>query len=334
MLCSSSRRMRRSWLLLFPLLLLQGCYYAHVARGHTDMMKRAEPIGSIVADPSTPKELARRLQLVQEAREFSIDVLKLPDNDSYRSYSDIERDFVVWNVFAAPEFSLVPRRWCFPISGCVSYRGYFNKDAARREGRRWAKKDYDVIIGGVSAYSTLGTFDDPVISSMMNWDDHRLVATLFHELAHQKLYVKGNTEFNESFATAVAEFGMNRWLASRGDEAGLAEYRKSRELRQRLMTHVANARKDLETYYSETLDDDEKRLLKEHRLELLQEQVAAELDKEGRQPDSWLSGPLNNARLASMALYEGSLPELRRLFASCDMDIECFYARAGELAAR
>ena len=298
------------------------------------MMSRAEPIDSVVADPSTPEDLARRLQLLQEARRFSIETLKLPDNDSYKSYADIERDYVVWNVFAAPEFSLVPKQWCFPVSGCVSYRGYFNKEAATREGTRWAEKGYDVIIGGVAAYSTLGTFDDPVISSMMHWDDNRLVATLFHELAHQVLYVKGDTEFNESFATAVEEFGMNRWLESKGDKAGLAAYRESRRLRQHLVSLVTAARKDLAEYYSESLDDDEKRLLKEHRLELLQEQVRGELRKAGRDPDSWLSGQLNNARLASIVLYEGKLPEFRRLFAACDSDFECFYAGAGELAAR
>ena len=326
--------MRCGWLLIVSLFLLQGCYYVHVARGHTDLMKRAEPISSIVTDPATSEDLARRLQLVQEARRFSVEALQLPDNDSYTSYSDIEREYVVWNVFVAPEFSLVPKRWCFPVSGCVSYRGYFRREAAQREGARWAERGYDVIIGGVSAYSTLGTFDDPVISSMLHWDDNRLVATLFHELAHQRLYVKGDTEFNESFATAVEEFGMNRWLESRGDAAGLAEYRKTRELGGRLMLLVAAAREDLADYYSETLDDDEKRLLKEHRLELLQEQVRTELRKAGRKPDSWLGGPVNNARLASLAMYEGRLPEFRELFDRCDADFECFYARAGELAAR
>ena len=271
---------------------------------------------------------------MQEARQFSIDVLQLPDNDSYRTYSDIEREFVVWNIFVAPEFSLTPKRWCFPVSGCVSYRGYFRKAIAKREGKRWAKKGYDVVIGGVSAYSTLGAFDDPVISSMLRWDDNRLVGTLFHELAHQKFFVKSDTEFNESFATAVEEFGMILWLQSRGDDTAVADYRKTRELRQRLMSLVAAARSDLAEYYAETLDDDEKRLLKEHRLDLLQEQVRATLKSEGRQPDSWLAGHLNNARLASISLYEGRVPEFRQVFADCEMDIECFYAKAGELAAR
>ena len=187
---------------------------------------------------------------------------------------------------------------------------------------------------GESPMPRLRKFDDPVLSSMMRWNDVHLVGTLFHELAHQKLYEKSDTEFNESFATSVEEFGVILWLQSKGDDAAVAAYKKDRELRQRLMSLVAEARSDLADYYAETLDDDEKRLLKEHRLDLLQEQVQATLKSEGREPDSWLAGNINNARLASISLYEGRVPEFRQTFADCDMDIECFYAKAEELAAR
>jgi predicted aminopeptidase len=334
MLFNSGGRKRCTLLLLAAMTVLQGCYFGHVTRGHMDLMDRRETIEELVADSSTSEELVRRLRLVQEARQFSIDVLKLPDNESYRTYSDIERDYVVWNVFVAPEFSLTPKQWCFPVAGCVSYRGYFSEEDARREGKRWVKRGYDVVIGGVSAYSTLGKFADPVISSMMRWDDTQLVSVLFHELAHQKFYVKGDSEFNESYATAVEEFGVVRWLQSRGDDEALEKYWQDREFRQRLMRYVAEARNDLEQYYSETLDDDEKRLLKEHRLELLQQQVADAATEAGIKSSSWLSGHLNNARLASMSLYEGRLPEFRQLFVDCEMDIECFYAGAEQLAAR
>ena len=171
----------------------------------------------------TSPELAARLRLVQEARQFSVDELGLPDNKSYRTYADIERDFVIWNVIAAPEFSTQPKTWCFPVAGCVGYRGYFSQDGARRESEKLKAKGFDVVVGGVAAYSTLGKFNDPVINSMMNWDDVELVGVLFHELAHQVLYVKGDTGFNESFATAVEEFGVHcgglnraaRWMTSR-----------------------------------------------------------------------------------------------------------------------
>ena len=188
--------------------LLSACYYVQATRGQIEVLSKREPIDEVLASPETDDELGRRLRLVQEAREFSIDELGLPDNDSYRSYSDLERDFVVWNVFAAPEFSLQAREWCYPIVGCVSYRGYFSETAAREEADRLARKGFDVAVGGVPAYSTLGNFADPVLSTMMRWDDVRLVSTLFHELAHQVLYIKDDTAFNESFATAVEEIGI------------------------------------------------------------------------------------------------------------------------------
>ncbi len=314
--------------------LLNGCYYAQAVRGHFDLMGKREPIEDVIAAPGTTDELARRLRLVQEAREFAITELKLPDNDSYRSYADLERDHVVWNVFATPEFSVEPKTWCYPVAGCVSYRGYFSEERATREAAKLSRQGYDVATGGASAYSTLGRFDDPVLNTMMRWDDARLVAVLFHELAHQVLYVKGDTGFNESFASAVEEFGIERWLEFRDDAAAMSRYLASRDLRRTTMTLVAAARNDLETYYSETIDDDEKRLLKEHRLDLLQQDVADAMRAAGRDPTDWLDGKLNNARLVPMNLYEGRLEEFRSLMVGCDGDFECFYAESEALASR
>ncbi len=311
---------------------LTGCYYLQAANGQWQVLRKREPIAEILADESTPAELAERLRLVQAAREFSIEELALPDNDSYRTYADIEREFVVWNVFAAPEFSLEAKTWCFPVAGCVSYRGYFSRDAAYRKSARLANQGYDVAVGGVSAYSTLGNFDDPVLSTMMQWDDIRLVAVLFHELAHQVLYIKGDTAFNESFATAVEEFGVGRWLQSVGKEADIDVYRERRELRQALMNLVAAARADLADYYERPLPDDEKRSLKTARLRQLSADAEAILTKAGHTGGSWLSGELNNARLISMTLYEGQLPAFRNLLQSCRQDIRCFYERAAEIA--
>jgi predicted aminopeptidase len=309
-----------------------GCYYLQAAAGQWQVIKKREPIETVIEDTSTPTQLVERLMLVQQARAFSVDELGLPDNKSYRSYADIERDYVVWNVFAAPEFSLEPRRWCFPIAGCVSYRGFFSRQAAYDESERLAKKGFDVTVGGVSAYSTLGNFDDPVLSSMLRWDDLQLVAVLFHELAHQVLYVKGDTGFNESFATAVEEFGMQRWLSSRGQHDDITTYRERRELRQDLMALVANARDDLRTVYAATDSDEDKRRRKQARLEQLAREAGARLEQSGRDSASWLRGGLNNARLVSMALYAGRLPAFRALLDNCDEDIRCFYARAGDLA--
>ena len=182
---------------------MSGCYYVQAARGQLDVMSKREPIDELVATDATPGDLARRLELVLEARQFAVDELHLPDNDSYRSYADLGRDYVVWNVFAAPEFSLEPRTWCFPIAGCVAYRGYFSEEAAASKAAKLSDDGLDVGVGGVPAYSTLGKFDDPVLNTMMRWEDKDLIATLYHELAHQERYIKEDSECKESFSSAV-----------------------------------------------------------------------------------------------------------------------------------
>jgi len=309
-----------------------GCYYMQAAAGQWSVLRKSEPIGEVIADSDTSDELAHRLRLVQDARQFSIDELGLPDNESYRKYADIERDFVIWNVFAAPEFSLQPKQWCFPVAGCVSYRGYFSKEAAVNESERLAKRGYDVAVGGVTAYSTLGRFNDPVLSSMMRWDDVELVGVLFHELAHQVLYIKNDTAFNESFATAVEEFGLERWLHANGQSEEMNEYRQRREFRQLLMALVSDAREDLGAYFAANVDDNEKRRRKAARLEQLGADIRAEMQRAGRDSTNWSSGELNNARLVPMTLYEGRLSSFRALLAQCEHDIRCFYTRAAALS--
>jgi predicted aminopeptidase len=309
-----------------------GCYYMQAAAGQWSVLRKSEPISEVIADSDTSDVLANRLRLLQEARRFSVDELGLPDNKSYRTYADIEREFVIWNVFAAPEFSLRPKQWCFPVAGCVSYRGYFSKDAAENESKRLAKRGYDVAVGGVTAYSTLGRFNDPVLSSMMRWDDVELVGVLFHELAHQVLYVKGDTAFNESFATAVEEFGLERWLDANGQSDEMSEYHRRREFRQLLMTLVAATRDDLRGYFNSDIDDDEKRRLKAARLERLGADIRAEMRRVGRDPTNWASGELNNARLLPLTLYEGRLTSFRALLAQCGQDIRCFYDKAESLS--
>jgi len=298
------------------------------------LMRDSVPVEEVLAAADTPAELKKRLELLQEARDFAVEALLLPDNDSYRSYAELEREYVVWNVFAAPEFSLQPKTWCYPVAGCVSYRGYFRQEDANTQASKLKGQGFDVAIGGVAAYSTLGKFDDPLISTMMRRENTELVALLFHELAHQLLYVKGDSGFNESFATAVEELGVIRWLTARGNDQEIDRYFARRELRQELMQLVAAAREDLGTYYAETIDPDEKRLLKQDRLERLQQDVSAVLQRQGQEQSGWFSGTLNNARLISMTLYEGRLQEFRDLLAACKDDLECFYSAARELAAR
>lgn len=312
--------------------LLSGCYYVQATRGQIEVLRKREPIDEVIASPDTATELGRRLRLVQEARRFSVAELGLPDNDSYRSYSDLERDFVVWNVFAAPEFSLGAREWCYPIVGCVSYRGYFSEEAAWREAGKLQAKGLDVAVGGVPAYSTLGNFDDPVLNTMMRWDDVKLVSTLFHELAHQVLYIKDDTAFNESFATAVEEIGIERWLAANGRPEDMAGYREQKALHRHLVALVEAARADLADYYGRDIDVDTKRELKSARLEQLAADVRAQLRSEGLSENHWLTGQLNNARLLPMSLYDSQVPAFLALYADCGSDLGCLYEEAGKIA--
>ena len=313
-------------------LLLSGCYYVQATRGQIEVLSKREPIDDILASPDTPEELSRRLGLVQEARRFSIDELGLPDNKSYQSYSDLERDYVVWNVFAAPEFSLDAREWCYPIVGCVSYRGYFSEAAANKEAEKLSRKGFDVAVGGVPAYSTLGNFNDPILNTMMRWDDVKLVSTLFHELAHQVLYIKDDTAFNESFATAVEEIGIERWLEARGRDEDMLRYRDQKEQHRRFVELVDAAKADLLDYYGRDIDVDAMRELKSARLQRLSADVRAELRAAGRSENHWLTGDLNNARLLPMSLYDGQVPAFLALYAECGSELECLYDEAARIA--
>ena len=310
---------------------LGGCYYTQAVSGQLEVLNKREPIDESIAAPETSDELARKLELVSEARRFAVDKLYLPDNDSYRSYADIGREYVVWNVFAAPEFSLEPRTWCFPIAGCVAYRGYFAEESALGKAERLRSKGYDVVVGGVPAYSTLGRFDDPVLNTMMHWDDVDIVATIFHELAHQRLYVKGDTEFNESFATAVAEIGLGLWLGERDEAEAVNAYLERRALQQQIAELVSEAREDLDTVYASALDEADMRHAKQERLDALGEQISVAATAAGRQPPAWTMAPINNARLVSIGLYLGRVQEFRDLYERCDRELGCFYQRASSL---
>jgi predicted aminopeptidase len=246
---------------------LEGCYYVQAARGQFDLMRRRRPVEEVIADATSPEQLRQRLGMVRDARQFAVDELLLPDNGSYRNYADLERDYVVWNVIAAPEFSLDPKLWCYPVAGCVAYRGYFSEASAKKLADDLASQGFDVLVGGVAAYSTLGRFADPVLNTMMRWDDTELVETLFHELAHQKLYIKGDTGFNESFATTVAETGIRRWLSARGGSEILDARDRRRTDYDAVLQLAMAARGKLEALYASDLDVDAMRNAKRQILE-------------------------------------------------------------------
>ena len=300
---------------------LAGCYYLQAARGQLEIVRKRAPIAEVVADPATPPSLRRRLELVEAARDFAVEQLALPDNGSYRSYADLGRDFVVWNVYAAPEFSLQPEQWCFPVAGCVAYRGYFAREAAEAEAGRLAGQGYDTHVAGASAYSTLGRFEDPVLNTMMGWSDVFLVETLFHELAHQRLYVQDDTEFNESFATVVGRVGARRWLDSRGDAEGLATLERRAAWLRDWMAEVAGLRGRLETLYASGRTPDEMRAEKSR--------LFAEL---ARSPIAPRQPPDDNAALVPAQAYHGLVAEFTGLLDACAGELACFYDRAEMLA--
>jgi predicted aminopeptidase len=326
------RRLALGAALLWVIMQLGGCYYLQAIRGHSDLMSRRRPMLDVIADAGSPEDLKFRLQLVLEARDFAVTALLLPDNDSYRSYADLDRDYVVWNVFAAPEFELEPKTWCYPVAGCVAYRGYFSESAARDLGTKLDKKGFDVAVGGVSAYSTLGRFSDPVLNTMMRWTDVDLVSTMFHELAHQKLYVKGDSAFNESFASAVAEIGIGRWLAARDETDHLSARNDSKRLRRAMMELVASARENLADLYAQDIAVPSKREKKEAILNALSGNAQMIVDAESILVNNWLAAPLNNARLVSLNLYAGGLNAFSIIAAECRQELDCFYARAEQLA--
>jgi predicted aminopeptidase len=317
--------------LLLGVLQIEGCYYMQAIRGQMELMGKRQPIPEVINDEASPDDLKDRLAIVLEARDYAVETLLLPDNKSYRTYADLGRDYVVWNVFAAPEFSLTPKTWCYPVAGCVAYRGYFAEAAARDKAADLEEDGYDVSVGGVSAYSTLGKFADPVLSTMMRWSDVQLVNTIFHELAHQKLYIKGDTAFNESFATAVADIGVDWWLDDKGTLGGAAGFRENRGLRRSMMALVESAKVELTEVYESQKSNDAKRLRKRQILDRLSADAGAMVSGTGTR--NWLAAPLNNAQLASLALYEGYQGAFAEILLGCEQQLDCFYAEAEKLAA-
>jgi predicted aminopeptidase len=324
---------------------LPGCalgYLTQAAQGQWRLMRARRPIEQVIADPAASPDLKARLRVVQDARDFAVSDLGLPDNRSYRSYSDLKRPYVVWNVVAAPEFSVEPQRWCFPFTGCLSYRGYFRENDARKMAAALAARGNDVMVGGVTAYSTLGHFADPVLNTMLRYGDLGLASTIFHELAHQLIYVRGDSEFNESFAVSVEQEGLRRWLAARGRSLELQDYLARHQSEQLMVDVFADARRRLATLYasSPALPLDEQRARKHEILSATGEQVlAVERQFKVRSGyDQWISDGLNNAHLASVGTYFDCVPGFQRLLAANGGSLPAFYAAVrkmkGDAAAR
>ena len=320
---------------LLAALLLNGCssvaYYGQLAEGQWQLLRARQPVAQVIADPATPLHLRSHLAHAEQARVFASQQLKLPDNRSYRVYADIGRPYVVWNVFATPELSLQPVTHCFPIAGCVAYRGYYQQGAARGAAALMRQDGLDVYVGGVEAYSTLGWFDDPILSSMVGWGDERLATLIFHELAHQRFYVQNDTEFNESFASFVEQEGTRQWRVARGLAAIGGDQGQQREQFIRL---VLASRERLQAIYSGTLDEAHKRQAKRAEFERLRREYRQVRDGQwggDKRYDAWVYGPLSNAKLLPFGLYDQWVPAFEALFREVGGDWGRFYERVEQL---
>ncbi|NWB95901.1 aminopeptidase [Pseudomonas gingeri] len=317
------------------LLLLSACssinYYSQLAGGQLSLLRAREPVAEVIADPSRDPKLREHLAQSQQARAFASEHLHLPDNRSYRLYADIKRPYVVWNVFATPEFSLTPQQHCFPIAGCVAYRGYYNQGAARGEAALQKQQGMDVYIGGVEAYSTLGWFDDPIISSMMTWGDERLATLIFHELAHQRFYVKDDTEFNESYANFVEQEGTRQWRAARGLPPAKVNDVVQKD---QFIELVLQTRERLQQLYAQPLPVEQMRERKAQEFQRLRDEyqrMQASQWGGDKRYDGWVNGPLNNAKLLPFGLYDQWVPAFAALFRQVNGDWPAFFTAVEKL---
>jgi predicted aminopeptidase len=302
---------------------LTGCYYAHLAAGQMEMSGKRRPIAEVIADSATDETLKRRLEYAVRARDFAMTELGLPDNGSYRSFADLGRRYATWNLFAAPELSVEPKRWCFPVAGCVTYRGYFDEARAARAAAKLGTHGYDTWIGPAVAYSTLGHLRDPVLNTMLGYGDAELAAFLFHELAHQAAYAAGDSDFNEAFAMVVEAEGLRRWFAREGQADALAKFQAARDRQRESAALMVEARRRLAALYASEPDAAAARERKAAEFARLREALAA-----GGHP---ASGEFNNARLVAVATYERCVAALRAELDRLGNDLPAYYAAMSKL---
>jgi predicted aminopeptidase len=349
------RRARR-WLLFAAMLTamaaVSGChelgFYAQAIHGQYEILARQMPVEELVADPATPADLKAKLQLVRDLRTFAEQELKLPVNGHYRKYSDLHRPFVVWNVQATPQFSLEPKTWWYPLVGSLEYRGYFSESGARDHGARLVRKKYDVYVDGVEAYSTLGWFKDPVLNTFIDRPEAELAEVIFHELGHQRVFARGDTDFNEAFATTVGQEGAHRWLGARGNTNAYTNYLASLRRNDQFVHLVLNSRAQLEKIYGDTRDKDgrikaaKKPPAPPEELKVEKQRIFDDLRRKYAQLkaswggftgyDGWFAHELNNAQLNTIANYYDYLPGFEELLRMNDGDLERFYAATERLS--
>jgi predicted aminopeptidase len=313
----------RAFLILLSAAALAGCetvaYYGQAVGGQLALSAKARPVAQVLADAGTPAALKARLQAALDIREFAARELGLPQDGAYRDYAELGRPYAIWNVVAAPEFALEPVQSCFPIAGCVAYRGYYDRAAAERHAAARRAAGYDVVVYGVPAYSTLGWLDDPLLSTFIDYPDAELARLLFHELAHHVVYVKDDSTFNESFAVAVEREGLRRWHAAHGRQGPSSQGREA------FAAQVQATRRALQALYRLRVAPEEMRRRKHEALAPLAPRLARLRGFESVEP--------NNAVLALFAAYTQKVPAFERLLAEAGGDLARFYARVRQVAS-
>jgi predicted aminopeptidase len=336
--------LKSAWIIIglsiFAITTLTGCasirYYGQLISGQIHILNERQPIQQLLLQPDTPEKLKQKLKQVLQIRMFAKDRLFLPIKNQYLSFVNLERSFAVYNVFATPEFSFSPKTWCYPIIGCAVYRGYFSRKDAFNYAARLKVKGYDVYIGGVVAYSTLGWFNDPVLSTFINLSDIKLAALIFHELSHHLLYVSDDTTFNESFATAVEQESVRRWLMVQNRPKAYDDYMIAYRRQQQFVQLVLKYRKKLELLYARNIPVSEKRRDKAAEFENLKADYRLLKKQWGGYSgyDGWFNRKMNNAQLLSVATYNELVPAFLKLLKNCNDNLKPFYKECQELSKK
>ena len=334
---TQNRHYYRHAIILLIIFLLSGCasinYYAQSIHGQFEVLQKQQEIDDVLKDQNIPDTLRNNLITVLALRDFSIQQLGLPENGSYLSYADLERDYVIWNIFATEEFSLKPLTWCYLVVGCLSYRGYFSQTDAQQHATELKKQGYDIYLGGVSAYSTLGWFDDPVLNTMLRWSDIRLATVMFHELAHQQLYVKNDTEFNEAYADAVAHIGVTKWLTQKPEKKLLTEYQQSQDQEKEFIDLIMRFKSILNELYQSTEKDETIRQRKQQALQKMSNEysrISQNWEKDSYK--KWFSSGINNAKLAAIVTYRKHVPAFINIYEKLGKDLNRFYSFSKSLS--
>lgn len=311
-------------------------YYAQAVSGQASLLWRRQSIERLLADPALDPALRQKLHVIQQATDYAEQNLGLSADGSYDSYVELQRRHLVWNVFAAPEFSTQPVSWCFPIAGCVDYRGYFSETAALAYADDLRRQGFDVYVGGVDAYSTLGWFNDPVPSTIIRRPDHQLAALIFHELAHQKLYVPDDTAFNESFASFVSQAGLRDWLEQQGQSELFQQSKLDSAEQQRFIDFVLDYREQFASLYASGVSVEDMRVQKQQLQQDMRrswQQLAERHGDVGDRYQGWFNAALNNAQLATVGSYFTWVPAFATLFEQTGQDYAAFYQAVADMAS-